>query len=112
MKKYGPNIAAKFTFFAEKAFFWYRTQLSSIPEAIIFHLGSRNCVCTISIHIPTHRKKKFCSSTPREVAILNLKSGLIFCRVYILSNFNFFNTFNVLNGLVFLTDLKVTDLKI
>ena len=30
-----------------------------------------------------------------------MKSGLIFRRVYILSDFNVFNAFNVLNGLVF-----------
>ena len=31
----------------------------------------------------------------------NLKFGLIFCQVYILSDFNVFNSFNVLNGLFF-----------
>ena len=109
MKKYGPNRAAKFTFFAEKAFFG--TQLSSVAEAIIFYLGSRNFVCTISIHISTHRKNLLLHT--QGGGNFNLKTGLIFSQVYILSNFNVFNAFNILNGLVFfLTDLKVTDSKI
>ena len=42
-----------------------------------------------------------------------MKSGLIFRRVYILSDFNVFNAFNVLNGLVlvFFNGLKSNALK-
>ena len=42
-----------------------------------------------------------------------MKSGLIFRRVYILSDFNVFNAFNVLNGLVlvFFNGLKSNGLE-
>ena len=63
-----PKNLQSFLFLLKKTFFG--TQLSSVAEATIFHLGSQNFVCTISIlyiYLPT--AKIFCSSTVREVAI-------------------------------------------
>ena len=43
---------------------FFGTRLSSVAETTIFHLGSQNLVCTISIHIPTHSKKSFALAQP------------------------------------------------
>ena len=57
MKNCGPDRAAKFIFFRWKAIFRYTT-FESCRDHNFSSIGSRNFVCTISIHIPTHSKKK------------------------------------------------------
>ena len=46
-----------------------KTNFKSAVKTKAFHIGSRNLVCTISLHKPTHYKN-YCSITLREVAIL------------------------------------------
>ena len=75
--KLWPRQSCKVNFFG--------THLLSDAETIMLHLGSRNFVCTISIHITTHRKK-YCSSTLREVAIsiwspVWFSAGCTFCPI-------------------------------
>ena len=69
-----PKKLQSLLFFAEKAIF--STWLTSVAETTIFHLGSRNFVCTISIHIPTHSKKTFLLQQTQEGGNINLKSVL------------------------------------
>ena len=64
MKNCGPDRAAKFIFFRWKAIFRYTT-FESCRDHNFSSIGSRNFVCTISIHIPTHSKKN-CSRTLRR----------------------------------------------
>ena len=52
-----PNKLQSSFLSLKKVFFG--TCLSGVAETTIFHLGSQNLVCTISIHIPTQAKKGF-----------------------------------------------------
>ena len=111
-EKLWPRQSCKvYLFFAEKAIFHY-----AAFKCCRDHNNSSwiTKFCVYNSNTYTYSQKNILLQHTQGGGNFNLKSGLIFRRVYILSDFNIFNAFNVLNGLVlvFLTDLKVTDSKI
>ena len=108
-EKLWPRQSCKvYLFFAEKAIFHY-----AAFKCCRDHNNSSwiTKFCVYNSNTYTYSQKNILLQHTQGGGNFNLKSGLIFRRVYILSNFN---VFNVLNGLVLvlLTDLKVTDSKI
>ena len=114
MKIMAPTELQSLLFFAEKAIFLYPA-FQCCRDHNFSSRTTKFCVHNLNTYTYPQNKNILLQHT-QGGGNFNLKSGLIFHCVYILSDynvFNVFNAFNVLNGLVlvFLNGLKSNKLK-